>query len=205
MGLIEGIVGEIHNLIINGLGRRLRDPLDNRARYSLLLISIDEDHPLGLDDLLLFLGDGAADVVCLAHGIASQRAEYLNHLLLVDDAAIGDPQNRLQQRRFVGNILWIQLVRDKFWNGIHGAGAVQGHDSRQVLDGGWLHIDAHTGDARRFQLEYALGLALGKHGVGLRVLIGHVFHGEVRLRFPDLPLRLVDYRQVAQTQKVHLQ
>ena len=60
------------------------------ARDILRRITIDEDLALRLNDLHFLLGNGSADVVCLTHGIAAQRAENLNDLLLIDNTAIGN-------------------------------------------------------------------------------------------------------------------
>ena len=205
MGLIEGIVGKFHDLIVDGLGRSLRHAVGNAAGDILSRVTIHEDLSLRLDDLHFLFGNGAADIICLAHGIAAQLLENGNHLLLVDDTAVGDLQNRLQMGCLVTDLAGVLLAGDKLRDGIHGAGAIQRHDCRHIFDGGGLHIDAHAGNAGRLQLENALGLALSQHGKGLRVIIRHLIDGEIRVKGTDLLLRILDHRQVSQAQEVHFQ
>ena len=205
VGFVEGIVGKIYDLIIDRLGRRLGYPFGNGTADILTGVSIDEDFTLLLNDLQLLLGNGPPDIVCLTHGVTAQVPKNLDNLLLVDNAAVGHLQDRLQQRRFVGDLGGIQLVRDKSRNRVHGAGAVEGHNSGDVFDGAGLHIDAHAGHTGGFHLKNALGLALGEHGEGLRIIVRRPVNSEIRLQQLDLLLRVLDHRQVPQSQKVHFQ
>ncbi len=137
--------------------------------------------------------------------VAAQLAEDLNDLLLIDDAAVGDGEDRLELRAEIGDLLRMQLVVDEARDGIHGAGAVERHDCRHILDGLRPHIDAHARNARRFQLEHARGLALGNHFEGRRVVFRDVLHGKVRLVPANGLFRVVNDRQVAQAEEVHLE
>ena len=201
--LIERIVCKGNNLIIDGLPHRLRHAPGNAAVNLLLGVAIDKGLPLRLNDLHFLFGDGAADVIRLSHGIAAQGAENLNHLLLIHDAAIGNLQNGFQQRCLIDDLPGIQLIGDKSRNGFHGAGAVQRHDGRNVLDGAGAHTHAHAGHTCRFQLEHTLGLALGQHGKGFFVIVRDMVDGKTGILHLNLLLCITDDRQVPQTQKVH--
>ena len=205
VGLVEGIVAKIDNLIVDRLGHRLRDAPGHCAGNPLLFVSIDEHVALRLNDFLLLFGDGSPDVVRLAHGISGQGAENLNDLLLIDDAAVGHPENRLQKRGLIGDLLGIELVGNEFGNGIHGPWTIQGHNGGEIFNGRGLHAHAHPGHTCRLHLEHALGLPLGQHGVDVGIVIRNVGHGERQLRLPDLRFRLGNHRQVPQAQEVHLQ
>ena len=124
VGLVEGVVGEVHNFVVNGLGHRLGDAVADAAGDILVRVTVDEYLTLGLNDLHFFLGNGPADIVGLSHGVAAQRAENLDDLLLIDDAAVGDLQNRLQHGGLIGDLRRIHLVGDEPGDRIHGAGTV---------------------------------------------------------------------------------
>ena len=95
MGLVEGVVGEVENLIVNGLGNLLGDAVFDGAGDVPVRIAVDKGPAFRHDDVLLLLGNGPAHIVGLAQAEAAQPPEDFNDLLLVDDAAIGDLQNRL--------------------------------------------------------------------------------------------------------------
>ena len=203
--LIEGVVGEIHDLVVNRLRHRLGYAPGDTAVNFLLPVAVNEGLPLGVDNLLLFLGNCPADVVRLPHGVAAQSPKNLDDLLLIDDAAIGHLQNRLQKGCFIGHFSGVELIFNELGNGFHRTGAVQCHNGRQIFDGGGLHADAHTGHAGGFHLKNALGLALGQHGEGLRVVIRCFCNLKVRVFLLRQCFRVLNHRQVPQTQKVHFQ
>ena len=124
MRLVKRVISKVDNFVINGLGDFLSNSLRNCSGNSLLFVAVNEDMPLRLNDFLLLFGNGAPDVVRLSHGIPGQTAEYLNHLFLVDNATVCDTENRLQKRRFIGNLLCVQFVGNKPGDGIHGTRAV---------------------------------------------------------------------------------
>ena len=205
VGLVEGVVGEIHNFVVNRLRHRLGHAPGDTAVDFLFPVAVNEGLPLGVNDLLLFLGNCPADVVRLTHGVAAQSPENLNDLLLIDDTAVGHLQNWLQKGRFVSHFPGVELIFNELGNGFHRAGAVERHDSCQVFDGGGLHADAHPGHAGGFHLKNALGLALGQHGEGLRVVIRCFCNLKVRVFLLRQRFRVLNHRQVPQTQKVHFQ
>ena len=201
--LVKRIVGKIDNLVVNGLGNRLRNVFMNTAGNPLLRIAVYKNLPFRFDDLHLLFGNRTANIVCLSHRIATQTAENLNNLLLIDNTAIGDLQNRLQKRGLISNLPAVQLVGNEFGNGIHWAGSVQRHDCGHIFNRGRTHINAHAGNACRFQLENALGLAFCQHFKGFRVVIRHLVDIEIGMLAANLLLCILDHRQVTKTQKVH--
>ena len=124
VGLVEGVVGEVHNFVVNGLGHCLGDAVAHTAGDLLGRVAVDEDLPLCLNDLHFLLGNGPADIVGLSHGVAAEGAENLNDLLLIDDAAIGDLQDGFQHGCLIGHLGGIHLVGDEPRDRIHGAGTV---------------------------------------------------------------------------------
>src|SRR5699024_1087079 len=95
----------------------------------------------------------------------------LHDLLLIDDAPVGHVQNMGQLGRLVADLVRLPAVAQVGGDGIHGAGAVEGDESDDIFQvaGAQAHEDLpHAGG---FQLEYALGLAVGEHGVGGRVVV----------------------------------
>ena len=129
MGLVEGIVRKGNDLVIDGLSRGLGNALCNSTGDALLLVTVDEHFSFFFDDLHLLFGDRTADIVRLTHGVAAQSLENGNHLLLIDDAAVGNFQNRLQKGRLIPDLAMIQLIGDKGGNRIHRAGTVKCHNS----------------------------------------------------------------------------
>ncbi|CAN4035212.1 S-layer-like y domain-containing protein, partial [Dysosmobacter welbionis] len=92
-GLVERVVGKVVDILIDGLGRLLRDAVCHAARNVPLRIAVEECLPLLLDLGGLFLGDGPAHHVRLPQRVSRQLLEDLDHLLLVDDAPVGDGED----------------------------------------------------------------------------------------------------------------
>ena len=205
VGLVEGVLGEGVDLLVDGLGGRLRDAVGHTSRDAPVGIPVDEGRPLPLDLLALLLAHGPADHVGLAQGVPRQLLEDLHHLLLVDDAPVGDGQDGLQGGVLVGHPAGVVLAGDEPGDGFHGAGPVQGHDGGQVLDGLGPQAHAHAGHAGGLHLEHAGGLSGGEHLIGLRVVLRDVRELEVRLALLDHLHRVVQHRQVPQAQEVHFQ
>ena len=97
------------------------------------------------------------------------------------------------------------LAGDEPGDGVHGAGAVEGDDSGQILNGLRFHLDADAGHAGGFHLEDAGGAAAIEHFKGLRVVVRQLGQLEVRLPPLDELFGVVQNSQVAQAQEVHLQ
>ena len=205
MGLIEGVVRKVVDLLVDGLGGLLRDAVGNAAHNAPGGITVDKGVLLLLDLSCLFLGDGAPHHVCLAQGVSAQLLENLNDLLLIDDAAIGDGEDRLQRGMLIGDELGVLLTGDEAGDGIHGTGAVEGDDGGDVLHTLWLESHAHAGHAGGFDLENAAGLTPGDHLKGLLVILRDLLQAKTGGMFPDHFHRVIQDRKVAQAQEVHLQ
>ena len=98
MGLVESIAGKIEDLVIDAVGDLLWDAVSDRPGNLPLGVPVDKGHALGIDDCVLFLAHRPADHICLPEGKACQLTENLDHLLLIDDTAVGDLQDRAQRR-----------------------------------------------------------------------------------------------------------
>ena len=205
VGLVEGVLSESLDLVVDVLGGLLRDAVGGAPGDAPLRIPIDKGLPLLLDLSLLLFGNGPAHHVRLSHGVPRQPAEDLDDLLLVDDAAVGDGQNGLQQGVLVLHLVRVVLTGDEPGDGVHGAGAVEGDDGGDVLDILGLEAHAHAGHARRLHLEHAGGPAVGEHLEHLRVVVRDVRQGEAGAGFLHQLHGVVQDGQVAQAQEVHLQ
>lgn len=103
VGLVEGIVGEVVNLVEDILGRGLRNAAGNAAPDAPGGVAVEKGLPLPLHVLGLLFGHGPAHHVRLAQGIARQLLEDLDDLLLVHDAAVGAGEDRLQLGVLIGH------------------------------------------------------------------------------------------------------
>ena len=168
MGFIEGVGREAAHLIKDAIGHGLGDAIGGAAG--------DEVPALLFHDIGFFLAHGAADEIGLAVAVTGQLAADLHDLLLIDDAAVGDAQNGLQQRGLVPDGGGILLIADILGDGIHGAGTVQRNGGGKVFDGLGAQLGEHLAHTARFQLEHPGGIAAGKHLVDLGVIIGELVH-----------------------------
>ena len=205
VGFVEGVVGKVVDVVINLFCDVLRDAVGHAPLDVPLRVAVDERLPLLLDLLGLLLGDGTAHHVSAAQGVASQLLEDHHDLFLVDDTAVGDGQDGFQAGMQVAYLAGVQLAGDEPWDGVHGAGAVEGDDRGQILDGFRLHLDTDAGHAGGFHLEDAGGAAAAQHFKGLRVVVRQLGQLEVRLPPLDELFGVVQNSQVAQAQEVHLQ
>ena len=205
VSLIEGVVGEVKDLIVNGLRRGLLDAIGDAAGDAPLRVAVDKGVPFLFDLLGLLLADGSAHHVRLPQREATQLLKNADDLLLIDDAAVGHRQDGDQLGVLVCHQLGIVLAGDKARDGLHGTRSVQRDDSGDILDVLGLQPHANTGHAGGLDLEHTGCPALRDHLVGLRVVVGDAVQRKVRL----VPLhhlhRVVQYRQVPQPQKVHFQ
>ena len=142
MGFVERVVCKIVDLVVDILTGLGGDAIGDTAGYPPLRISMDKGVALLLDLGLLFLGDGPPYHIRLSKGVAPQLSEYLDDLLLIDDTAIGDGQDRNQGGMLIPDQLGIMLAGDESGNGIHGARAVEGDDSGNIFD--ILRLEPHA-------------------------------------------------------------
>ena len=93
--LVEGIACKVEYLVVDAVGDVLGYAALYRAVDTTAFVAVDEGDPLGVDDLVLFLGHGAAYHIRLTQREAGKAAEDLDDLLLIDDTAVGDLEYRL--------------------------------------------------------------------------------------------------------------
>src|SRR5699024_3049617 len=102
MGLVEGVLGKIHHLIIDFSCHLFRNSVFHTAGNALLLISVNEVVPLLFHHGLLLFTHGTAHQIASSHGVSAQIPHDLHNLLLVDNTAVGGLQNVLQLRIEIG-------------------------------------------------------------------------------------------------------
>ena len=162
MGFVECIGRERAHLIEDLVGNFFADAIGDTThtfhRAVVFFRTVNEVIALFFHDIVFFLGHGTAHQVRTTVGIARQLAANLHNLLLIDDTAVSNIQNILQQRCFIGNLFWIVTVADITRNGIHWTWAVQRNDRDQILHRFRLQLNQHLPHSRRLELEYTLRL-----------------------------------------------
>ena len=202
--LVEGVVGERDEDVPERLDRGLGVAVG--------------PHPLGegdvllVQDLLLLLAHRAAQQVGAAQGVAGQLLGDRHDLLLVDDQPVGvaqdlgqrlgelgvDRRDRLAAVLAVGEV----VVRV----GAHRARPVERQDRGDVLEVGRGQAREQCPHAGVVQLEHAQGVAAGEQLVGGDVVEGQLLEDDLVAPVGlDVAQRVVEDRQVAQAQEVHLE
>ena len=165
-----------------------------------------EERLLLLGDVLgLLLAHGPAHHIRLPQRVARQLLKNLHDLLLIDNTSVRNGQNGLQRRVLVRHQLRVVFAGDKPRNRFHGSRPVEGHNSRQVFNRLRLQAHAYPGHTGGFHLEHPRGPALGEHLQHLRVIVRDVCKGKAGPCLLDLFHRIIQYCQVPQAQKVHLE
>ena len=203
--LVEGVVCEGVDIVVDRLRGALADPVRDAALDAPARVAVQERAALLFNVLDLFLAHGAAEHIRLPERVAGKLLEDLNDLLLIDDAAVGDRQDRLELRNEVCHLARIVLAGDELRNGVHRAGAVERDKSRDILNVLRLETDAHARHAARFKLKDARSLARGEHFIGLGIVLRDVRQLEAGLRFLHGLDRVVEHRQIAQAEEVHFE
>ena len=130
-------------------------------------------HELGLlagHDGLVLLAHGLAQDVGLAQRVAGHHLGDLQHLLLVDDDAVGLLQDRLQHLVQAVDGLLAVLPVDVGRDVVHGARPIErghGHDVLEAVGLEALQAVAHAGT---FELEHADRIGPGEQLVGLAIV-----------------------------------
>ena len=169
MGLVEGVIGEGEDLIVDLFGCGGVDAVGYAALDVAGGVAVEKRLPLLSHVLGLLLAHGPAEHIRLAQGVPRQLLEDLDDLLLIDDTAVGDGQDRFQLGDDIADLAGVMLAGDELGDRIHGAGTVQGDDGGDILDALGLQTYADAGHAGGFHLEHTVGFAVGEHFVGLRV------------------------------------
>ena len=194
MRFVEGVVGKIDDLVIDAARDVLRHAVRNAAGDVPHRVAVDESDALGVDDGVLFLAHRAAD-----------DPEHLLYLLLIDHAAVGDAEDRLELRVLVTDLFRVLAALEEFRDAVHRAGAVERDNGGDIFERLRPQRGAHARDARRFELEYAGGLARGEHVEHGRIVHRDGVDGEVWLLAPDELGRIFEHREIAKAEKVHFQ
>ena len=205
MRFVEGVVGEIDDLVVDAARDVLRHAVRNAAGDVPRRVAVDEGDALGVDDGVLFLAHRAADDVRLAERVSGKLPEHLLYLLLIDHAAVGDAEDRLELRMLVADLFRVLAALEKFRDAVHRAGAVERDNGGDIFERFWPQRGAYARDARRFKLEYAGGLARGKHVEHSRIVHRDGVDGEIRFPAPDEFGRVFEHREIAKAEKVHFQ
>ena len=204
---VEGVGGEADHLVVDRVGGLLGNAVfDAAGAFAARLgAAVDEMFALGLHHLVLFLAHGAADVVGLAVAEAGQLAADLHDLLLIDDAAVGHVQDMRQLGGLVLDLVRLAPVAQVGGDGIHRPGAVERDEGDDIFKVFGAQADKDLLHAGGFQLEHALGLAVGQHGVGGGVVVIDAGEGKLRCAALDRHFGIVDDGEGAQAQKIHLE
>jgi len=196
VALIEAVLGEGDQDVVDLVGLVGWD--------SGRLGALDEGHPLGRQDLGLLLAHGAPEHIGLSQAVAGDALGHLHHLLLIHDHPVGFLEDGLQPGMRVADGLAAPLRVDELGDESHRARAVQGVQGDQILHAIGLGLLEDALHAGRLELEHAGGPALGKHGVGARVVLGN----GVLVQFHAAPAqegqRVPDEGECLEAQEVHL-
>ena len=206
MGLVECIFCKIYHIIEYAVGHLRVYALGDTAGNLLLLIPVDEVRPLLLHNGMLLLAHGPANQIAAPHGVPAQIPHDLHHLLLIDDTPIGGRQNSFQLRAGIGYDVLVAPAFNIFGDGVHGARPVQRNAVDDIFHASGPKLLHEILHAAALQLEDALRLARSDVGKYLLVLIVKM----VQINLPSRGFlyelhRILNHRQRAQPQKVHLQ
>ena len=138
MGLVKRILGEVYHGIVNTVCSLFINAICHAALNATRFVSIHKALPFGINDILLFLTHGTADIICLSHRIAGKFLHDLHNLLLIDDTSVGRFKDRLQLRCHIGNRILIILSLDIVWDKIHRTRPVQRNSGYNVLEILWF-------------------------------------------------------------------
>ena len=198
MGLVEGVTGEGFDQVENLHRQGLVEALGGCPGHEVVAFL---GHQRG--DLLAHRL--AHDVGC-AQGVPGELLQYEQHLVLVDNDAVGLVQQFLQAGVRVGDRRPAVLGINEAVNVLHRPRPVQGDHGGDVADVGRLElfdVTLHTG---AFQLEYVGGVARGQQLEGLAVVQRQRLQIYLDSLAPANQLHgLVQDGKAGETEEVHLQ
>ena len=203
--LVEGVACKGEDLVVNFVCRPLRHAARHRAGDVPLRVAVHEGGALGRDDGLFFLRHGAADHVRLTEREPGQLPEDLDDLLLIDDAAVGHGEDRLEHGVLIGDALRMRRAGEKARDALHRARAVERDDGSDVLDAARAQTHAHGGDARALELKHADGAPGGEHIKRLLIVERDALDLKLRHAAAHAARRVLEHGEVAQAEKVHFQ
>jgi len=197
--LVEAVPREVGHQVEDLRRRRLGDRPGEGA--------LDEAGALLVHDLLLLLPHRAAEQVGLAQRVARQGGGDLHDLLLVDDDPVGLLQDRLQERVLVLDRPVAVLPLDEVLDhpGAERARAVEGVHRDEVLERLRVELAQVLRHAGGLELEDADRVAPAEEGVGLGVVEGEGVEVEAHAARREHLQAVLQDRQRAQAEKVHLE
>ena len=125
-----------------------------------------------VEDVLLLLAHGLAELVRLALGEACEGLGEAHHLLLVDRDAVGFLKQILHLGKVVMDLGRVVLARHEVRDVVHGTRAVEGVHCDEVLEALGMKLHQPFAHAAGFELEHGLGVAAGIEVEGGRVVDG---------------------------------
>ena len=165
MRFVERIRSESDHVLEYDLGRLCRYAVCDAACY----LDRPVVSPLAVDEVLLFLEHdvhllfthGTSDKVGAPERVSAQIPYDLHYLLLIDQAAVSDPEYGLEVRINILNIVRMLFVLNVSRDRVHRARSVQSDARDYVLKARRLEVLHEVGHAAALELEHALGIALG--------------------------------------------
>ena len=200
MALVEAIPGEVLHQVEDPGCLFLPDAALHRAA--------DEPFTLRLHDGGVLLAHRLAQHVPLAHREAPEVARNPHHLFLIGDDAVGVGEDRLELRHFVRNLHLPVLALDEIVDdaAAQRSGPVQRIQRDQIIEPLRLRLAQRLPHPGALELEHPQRLAVAEQLVRLRVVERDLLQRQ-RLsgRFPDVRDGVVQQRQRAQAEEVHLE
>ena len=198
--LVEAVAGEELHQLEDLAGLLLADALGERAGHEGLAL-------LG-HDLGILLAHRLAQHVGLPQREAGEHRRHPHDLFLVGDDAVGVGEDRLERGELVLHQAAAGLAIDVVVHhaALEGAGPVERVHRDQILEPLRLGAAQDLAHARAFELEDAVGLAVDEQLIRLRIVERDGVDVERdALGALDLAERVLDQRQRAQAQEVHLE
>ena len=176
VGLVKGVASKSVDIIKEFLGNLAGDSIGDSPRDGdtvLIHAPVNEEIAVALKQALILLAHGPADIIRLGGGEACQVADDTDDLLLVDDDAVGNPQDRLQKRPVIADSFGIMAALDIAGDLLHGAGPEEGHPCDDIFEGLRLQLFQELSHAAAFQLEDRVRLSPADHFIDPRIIEGH--------------------------------
>ena len=132
--------------------------------------AIDEANALGVHFSLNLLTHGFTQEISFSERITGERSCNLQHLLLIDDDAIGFFQDGFDLVVIIIRRFFAMLTGVIGGDIIHRAGPIERHKRDDIFEPIGLHAEQCFAHALTFKLEYADRFALHQHFVGFSVV-----------------------------------
>ena len=156
-------------------------------------------------NISFFLCHSTAHEVWLTIAVTCQSTAYLHYLFLVNNTAICNFQNILQQRMFIFNQLRIVSVPYKGRYRIHRARAVKRNNRYQVFYIHRFQVHQNIFHTAAFKLEHAYSITIWQHAESFFIVCRYSVCTEWRCVLLNHFFSVVNNCQCTQAQKVHFQ